>query len=146
MLSTTPVPRKSNSGLQLRDFGVEISRSVLGPKWLFTMELQGRKFRALHTFLTWTGKNGAGSITTKNQPISHRFRLKYEYQRADHSSIFHHHSLEPVERPKKHRNDHKGSNEALSKAVKAWDAICEALMDYEMQRMESIFRFIESCS
>ena len=37
MLSAAPMLRKGDSGLELRDFFVEISRVVLGPKFLRTV-------------------------------------------------------------------------------------------------------------
>ena len=37
MLSAAPMLRKGDSGLELRDFVVEISRVVLGPKFLRTV-------------------------------------------------------------------------------------------------------------
>ena len=50
-------------------------------------------------------------------------------------------------------SDHKSSETTTKaptkpcrKAVKPWDAKHEAFMDYEMQRIESISRFIASCS
>jgi hypothetical protein len=91
------------------------------------------------------GKNGAGHRTTKNQPISHRFRPKYEYQRAEQSRFF----IIRLNR----LSDHKSSETATKvptkpyrKAVKPWDAKHEAFMDYEMQRIESISSLIASCS
>ena len=46
MLSAAPMLRKGDSGLELRDFVVEISRLVLGPRFLHTLDYQhasGRK-------------------------------------------------------------------------------------------------------
>lgn len=38
MLSAAPVVWKGNSGLKLRDLIVEISRLVLGPEYLFSVD------------------------------------------------------------------------------------------------------------
>ena len=40
MLSAAPMLRKGDSGLELRDFVVEISRVVLGPKFPHTLDYQ----------------------------------------------------------------------------------------------------------